>query len=44
MAKQRYTFPCIFFKNKIFVAGGRSYGNDYVALMRECEYFDYEDN
>ena len=36
----RFNFPVLFFKDKLIVTGGRKYGDNFVAIMKECEYFD----
>ena len=40
MHDSRYTFPSVILDNKLYVLGGRAYGVDQEALMRECEVLD----
>ena len=42
MNQIRYTFPIIYYKNKIYAVGGRVYGPDNRSLLNNCEVFDYE--
>lgn len=44
MLNLRYTFPVVYFRNKIFVLGGRVYGEDEVSILNECECFSYAKN
>jgi N-acetylneuraminic acid mutarotase len=37
----RYTFSAVFLNNKLYVFGGRGYGTDQEAIMRDCEVFDF---
>ena len=42
MLKLRYIFNTIYFKNFIYVIGGRNYGNDGSAVLKNCERFNLE--
>jgi hypothetical protein len=42
MKQFRYTFPIIYYKNKIYAIGGRVYGPDNTSLLNTCEVYDYE--
>lgn len=42
MVRERYTFPIVYKNNKIYVLGGRQYGNDDVSIINFCEVFSYE--
>jgi hypothetical protein len=39
---KRFNFPCILHNNKVYVIGGRSYGQDQTAILSDCEYYDLE--
>lgn len=41
MLNIRYTFPIIFMNEKIYVIGGRVYGDDTHSILKKCEVFDY---
>lgn len=42
MHDYRYTFPVCYYKKRIYVVGGRVFGNDNVhSLLDKCERFDY---
>lgn len=38
----RFNFPVIYLDNKLYVLGGRQFGDKDVALMNKCEFFDFE--
>ena len=41
MAQERYSHITTFWKGKLFVFGGRTYGSDEEgAILKYCEYFD----
>lgn len=40
MLHLRYTFPLVRFKGHVYALGGREYGNDSLAILRQCERFD----
>ena len=42
MIRERYTFPIVYKNNKIYVLGGRQYGNDDVSIINFCEVYSYE--
>lgn len=44
MNQIRYTFPIIYYKNKIYAIGGRIYGPDNSSLLNKCEVYDYKTN
>lgn len=42
MLDYRYTFPICYLKKRIYVVGGRVFGNDNVhSLLEKCERYDY---
>lgn len=41
MINFRYTFPAIYFDNKIYAVGGRVYGGDETSILKSCEVYDY---
>lgn len=41
MLNMRYTFPLIYWNERLYALGGRVYGNDQQSLLSECEYFDF---
>ena len=42
MLNIRYTFPVIYKDEKIYVIGGRVYGDDRRSILKSCEMFDYK--
>lgn len=42
MNRIRFNFPCIHYKGRVYVIGGRGYGLDDQAITSNCEYFDIE--
>lgn len=40
MKQDRYTFNCLMREGKVYVIGGRTYGEDNVALLKSCERYD----
>lgn len=41
MSTPRYSFCLLWLDNRLYVLGGRTYGTDQEALLRSCEYFDF---
>ena len=41
MLNIRFNFPILYFKNKIYVTGGRGYGGNDVAITNQCECYDF---
>ena len=37
MNEERYTFPTFIKGNYVYVIGGRTYGEDNVAIKKQCE-------
>jgi hypothetical protein len=44
MHEIRFNFPILFYKDRIYVTGGRGYGSNEAAIMKKCEYFDMKLN
>lgn len=44
MDTPRYSFCLLCLDYKLYVLGGRTYGNDQEALLRTCQYFDLATN
>lgn len=42
MKNLRFNFPSIHVNGRVYVMGGRRYGYDETAILRECEYFELE--
>lgn len=40
MLHERYTFCCVLRKNYVYAIGGRTYGEDDIAIHKNCERFD----
>lgn len=40
MVEERYTFNCVMRKQYIYAIGGRTYGEDDVAIKQSCERFN----
>lgn len=40
----RYTFPLLYYNERLYALGGRIYGTDDQSLLARCEYFDFEKN
>lgn len=37
----RFNFSILHYENRVYVTGGRSYGANDVAIMNQCEYYDF---
>jgi N-acetylneuraminic acid mutarotase len=44
MKMARYSFCLVLFNGKLYALGGRAYGSDQEALLRQCEVFDFSTN
>ena len=44
MNKLRYIFNAVYFNKYIYVLGGRDYGNDETAVLKNCERFNLISN
>lgn len=41
MQKKRFNFPVIYHRNRIYVFGGKEYGQNDHSIQKCCEYFDF---
>ena len=37
----RYNFPLLYIDNRLYAFGGRQYGDNHEAILKDCEFFDF---
>lgn len=42
MHQIRFNFPLIYLNNKLYALGGRQFGTNDYAILKECEYYDFD--
>lgn len=44
LINRRFFAQLVFIKGRLFIIGGRDYGNDSVAILKSCEEYDFGQN
>ena len=44
LINRRFFAQLVYVRGRLFIIGGRDYGNDYVAILKSCEEYDFGRN